>query len=133
MANYWENPFWRDRNWYGGEHPTTGRSQDWYNTPEVRDDASTPWGSDAAKQGEWVRFYTEQGFGGNTNRDRFGQNQAGNALAGFDAASLSNPGLTWRKYLNTLEGGWMDRLYATLTPQQRGAFVPGQTRTIRDG
>jgi hypothetical protein len=129
MANYWDNPFWRDRNRYGATNPTTGESQDWYDTPAVRDDPDNP----SARLGEWTRFFSEQGFGGETSRDRWGQNQLGKAEAGFDAAQLTNPGLTWRKYLNTLEGGWMDRLYATLTPQQRGSFVPGQTRIIRNG
>jgi hypothetical protein len=126
---YWENPFWRPENRYGGSNPTTGKSQDWYNTPEVRDDPDNP----NAPYGEWERFVTEQGFGGTTNRDQWGRSLYNRASSGFDAAQLTNPGLTWRKYLNTLEGGWLDNLYAGLTPQQRGLFAPGQTRVIRSG
>lgn len=126
---YWENPFYRPGNGYGGRNPTTGERQDWYNTPEVRDDPDNP----NAPYGEWERFINEQGFGGMTNRDQWARSLFNRASSGFDAAQLTNPGLTWRKYLNTLEGGWMDNLYRTLTPQQRGLFAPGQTRVIRNG
>lgn len=126
---YWENPFWRPNNGYGGTNPDTGAGQDWYNTPEVRDDPDNA----SAPYGEWERFITEQGYGGMNNRSQWARSLYNRAQSGFDAAQLSNPGVTWRKYLNTLEGGWLDNLYAGLSPQQRGSFVPGQTRVIRWG
>jgi hypothetical protein len=128
--SYWDNPFWRPDNGYGGTNPTNpNQRQDWYNTPAVRDDTD----NESALMGEWERFLTEQGFGGSGNRDMAMRNMLNRARSGFDAAQLSNPGVTWRKYLNTLEGGWAQNLAASLTPQQRGAFLPGQTRTIRWG
>jgi hypothetical protein len=129
MSNYWENPFWRPRNGYGGANPITGDRQDFYDTPEVRDDPDNP----SAPYGEWERFLTEQGYGGMSNKAQWGRSLYNRAQSGFDAAQLSNPGVTWRDYLNTLEGGWLDNLYAGLSPQQRGAFLPGQTRVIRWG
>lgn len=126
---YWDNPFWRPRNHYGGRDPITGDRQDYYDTPLVRDDPDNP----SAPFGEWERFITEQGFGGTGNRSTLARNLYNRARSGFDAAQLSNPGVTWRRYLNTLEGDWIQNLVAGFSPQQRGSFQPGQTRVIRSG
>lgn len=123
-----DNPFWRPPNWYGGSNPITGDSQDWYRTPFVRDGLSND-----LPGGEFERFLTEQGFGGNTNRDQWARNQYNRAQSGYQAALLTNPALTFRRYLNTLEGGWLDRAFAGLSPQERGAYMPSQSKIVRWG
>lgn len=121
-------PFWRPHNWYGGINPETGQSQDWYNTPDVRDFLS-----ETLPGGEWLRFATEQGYGGTGRRAQLANQMYGEAQQGYESAQLSNPNLTFRKYLNTLEGGWLDKALAGLTMSQRGAYHPAMTRIIRQG
>lgn len=131
MAWYDSNPFLQlgDRFW-GGQNPLTGDSQDWYNTPEVRDDPDNP----SAPQGEFERFLSAQGYGGFDRKAQFARSMYGRAQSAFDAAQLSNPGLTWRKFLSTLQNrNFLDKTYASVGNQARGAFNPAQTRVIRNG
>jgi hypothetical protein len=120
-----DNPFWNPGNLYGGINPVTGRPQDWYDTP-VSMGLDVPYG-------EYERFLTEQGYGGFGAKAQFGRNLYNRSQSGFQAAKLTNPNLTYRDYLNTLEGGYLDQAYAGLSPQERGVFIPGQTRWIRNG
>jgi hypothetical protein len=119
------NPFWRPPNWYGGTNPTTGQSQNWYDTPLVRDDLSPD-----MPRGEYERFLTEQGYGGFNRKDEWGRGQYNRADSGYQAAQLTNPNLSFRDYLDTLEGGWLDNAYAGLSAMARGDNTPGQTRRI---
>jgi hypothetical protein len=131
MAWYDGNPFLQlgDRFW-NGANPITGAPQDWYDTPEVRDDPNNP----SAPQGEFERFLTSQGFGGFDRKSQFGRSLFGRANSAFDAAQLSNPGLTWRKFLTQLGNrNFLDQAYASVGTQARGAFNPSQTRIIRQG
>lgn len=127
-TGYNNNPWWRPPNWYGGTNPWTGDSQDWYDTPTVRDDLS-----ETMPYGEFERFLTEQGFGGNSRRDMTARNQYNRSQSGYEAAQLTNPNLSYRDYLNTMEGGWLNEVLASMTPQMRGDQMPGQTRVIRRG
>ena len=118
------SPFW------GGKNPTTGDWQDWYDTPEVRDDPDNP----SAPYGEWERFLGAQGMGGGfSNQDQFARNLFSRAQSGFDAAQLSYPGLTWRNYLNRLNQNLLRNTWAAQTPQQQGVYGPGLTRSVRWG
>lgn len=135
---WWENnPFLSGQNQYGGRspfwggrNPTSNAFQDWYDTPEVRDDPENP----SAPYGEWERFLGAQSMGGGfSNQDQWGRSLFSRAQSGFDSAQLSNPGLTWRNYLNRLDPNLLQKTWAGLTPQQQGSFGPGLTRTVRGG
>ena len=116
--------------WWGGRDLFTGDPQDWYNTPEVRDDPDNP----SALYGEWERFLGNSRMGGGfTNRDQWARSLFPRAQAGFASAQLSNPGLTWRRYLQRLDPNLLQKTFASLTPQQKGLFAPTMTRTVRWG
>lgn len=83
---------------------------------------------------EFEAFLTRQGFGGFGRKDQFARGLAGRANTGFKTASLNNPFLTERDYLNQhLGSGFIDNIWAGLAPSQRGEnpsmFAP-RTRTI---
>jgi hypothetical protein len=123
MPSY-TNPFYNPGSIYGGFNPITGNSQDWYNTPLVQ--------MQDLPYGDYERFLTQQGFGGFTNRDQFGRSQYNRAASGYQAAQQSNPDLMFRDYLSSLGSG-LDDAYASLSPEQRGQSMPGQTRWVRWG
>ena len=131
---WWDNPFLGGQDrfggrspFWGGRNPTTGAFQDWYDTPDVRDDPENP----SAPYGEWERFLGAQSMGGGfSNQDQWARNLFSRAQSGFDSAQLSNPGLTWRNYLNRLGPNLLQKSWAGLTPQQQGAFGPGLTRKV---
>lgn len=134
---WWDNPFLSGQDrfgnrspFWGGRNPTSGDYQDWYNTPEVRDDPENP----SAPYGEWERFLGAQRMGGGfSNQDQWSRSLFNRAQSGFDSAQLSNPGLTLRNYLNRLDPNLLQKTWAGLTPQQQGVFGPGLTRTVRWG
>jgi hypothetical protein len=118
------NPF------YGGTGSSYGSPLgSLYGTPFVRDFLSpeTP-------GAEFEAFLTNQGFGGFGRQDQFARSLSSRANAGFKAATLNNPFLTERDYLNqNLGSGFIDNIWAGLSPEQRGEhpsqFAP-RTRTI---
>ena len=128
MPAWTGNTLWQPGNWYGGTNPASGMPQSWYDTPLVRDNLSQE-----LPYGEYERFLTEQGYGGFGRRDEWGRSLFNRSRSGYDAAQLDNPNLNYRDYLNTLEGGMFDNLYASLSAQARGDNMPGQTRRIMWG
>ena len=100
-----------------------------YDSPFVRDYLSpeTP-------GAEFESWLTGQGFGGFSRRDQFARGLSGRANAGFKAATLNNPFLTEREYLNQhLGNGFIDNIWAGLAPSQRGenpSLFAGRVRTI---
>lgn len=123
MPAWTNNPFWRPGNWYGGTNVITGAPQDWYNTEYSRLDSTL-------NRGEYERFLTEQGFGGFDRTSTLARRLEGRADTGYQAAQLSNPDLSYRDYLNTLEGGWLNDAIAQMSAAARGDNTPGQTRRI---
>ena len=116
MASGWWNP----GNGYG-------QTQDWYNTDLVRlnPDTQTP------NWGEYERFITNAGFGGNDASSGWARNQYNRANTGYQAAFMDNPEMDFRTYLQNLGPGWLENQVQGLTPNQLGYSAPGQTRIIR--
>ena len=116
------NPFYDSGSLYGG-------TDNLYTSPFVRD-----YLSQQTPTGEYERFLTDQGYGGFNRRDLFARSQAGRANAGFQAATLTNPFLTYRDYLNqNLGPGFFDSVWRGLTPSQRGenpSLWSGRSRII---
>jgi len=115
------------RGWWDGWKPGDS-DQDWYDTPVVRDDPAM---RDTPNWAEFERFLSGSGFGGNDIRSQWARGQFNRADAGYRAEFQSNPGLTYRQYLDSLGPGFLDAMFASLTPSQRGANAPAQTRIIR--
>jgi hypothetical protein len=132
MAWWNDNPFLSGRvrygqDYWGGRTPTGSGFQDWYNTPEVRDDPD----NESAPYGEWERYISGSGFGGSGRLAELARSQFNRAQSAFDAAQLSNPGLTWRKFLTRLGPGMLNSYVRSVSPQERGNFTPQQARWIR--
>ena len=128
-----DNPFWRDKNGYGGRDITdtdgdgnNDEGKDWYNT-----DIGEGEGDDFV-QGEWERFLTHEGFGGFDRRSNWARALFGRAMNGYEAAKQSNPELTFRRYLGTLQG-YLENAWAGLTNNERGVGIPTQSKTIYMG
>ena len=118
------NPF------YGGTGAGYGSpTGSLYDSPFVRDYLSpeTP-------GAEYEAFLTGQGYGGFGRRDQFARGLSSRANSGFKAATLNNPFLTERDYLNqNLGSGFIDNVWAGLSPEQRGERpnqYAGRVRTI---
>ncbi len=99
------NPFYNPGSTYGG-------SQNWYNTPLV----SQTQDFDA----EWEKRITDQGFGGTTTKSNIARNLIDRAKSGFNAATMNNPNMTARNYLDTLGPNFVRDRIASMTPGQRG-------------
>lgn len=106
----WNTAFWQPGNTYGADF-------DWYDTPLVNENEPA--------QGAFLRWVTGQGRAGTTEQDRFAQSLYNRTQSGYQAASSSNPMLTYREYLDQLGPNFSDNLWNQLTPQERGAD-PGQ-------
>lgn len=100
------NGFFDPTSLYGG-------TQNWYDT-----DFSRSYISPNVPRGEFEKYLTEQGFGGETRRDQYTRGQYGRTQSGYEAALLTNPLLRYADYLRTLGG--FDGLWQGLTPDQRG-------------
>ena len=106
----------------GGSNPflnpdsTYGSNQNWYNTPFVKDNLSPQ-----NPQGEFERYLSKAGMGG---LDRIGQ--AARSLydrtqTGYAGASLNNPDLSYRAYLNDMLGAnFLRNQIAGMSAMQRG-------------
>lgn len=114
------NPFYNPNSFYGA-------ADSFWDTPFVRNDLSTQPGME---RGVFERFLTNEGFGGNTRRDQFGQSQFGRMEDAFKAALMTNPNLNRIDFYDQNRGA-LARAFAALAPSQRGEFAPAQTRVIR--
>jgi hypothetical protein len=122
--NYGINGFYDPFSNYGNPNGFAG-----WDSPFVRNDLSTQPGME---RGVYSRFLAENGFGGQTNRDRFAQAQFGPMEDAYKAALLTNPNLNRIDfYKQNFDAHALDNAYAALAPSQRGQFAPAQTRWIR--
>lgn len=98
------NPFYNPDSTYGSH-------QNWQDTPLVTQTQDF--------DAEWERFLTDQGYGGTFTKHNIARGLIDRAKSGHNAATMNNPNLTPRDYLNQ-----------TLGPQffkkQLGAMTPGQ-------
>lgn len=111
------NPFYNPNSTYNG-------TQNWYETPFVKNNLSPQ-----NPQGEFERYLSKAGMGG---LDRVGQ--AARSLydrtqAGYSAASLNNPDISFRSYLNDTLGSTFLRdqiagMSASQKGEQWGAYSP---------
>jgi uncharacterized protein YraI len=96
---------------------TYGSTQNWYNTPIVSQ--SQDFGS------EWEKSITQQGYGGFGTKSNIARNLIERAQSGFGAATMNNPNLTPRDYINQHLGpNYLRNAMAQMTPSQRGE-MPG--------
>jgi hypothetical protein len=102
------NPFLSTESTYGG-------TQNWYDTPLVKQTMSPK-----AFGGEWERYITEQGYGGNNRQAGIARDLASRAATGFEAASLQNPNLSNRDYFQALGPNFIRDQLAGMTGKQRG-------------
>lgn len=108
-----------------------GSSNPWwtpnkYTGPGGYDWGTTPYGQQAAEQAPqaaWLRYGAGIGAGGGeTAFDRWFRQQFGNAMTGYEAATISNPMLD----INTYFGGlgnmdyWQRLFQSRTSPQERG-------------
>ena len=101
--------------WYDPQS-TYGSSQNWIQTPFVRDyvDPQVP-------QGTFFSYLTGQGLGGFDRASQFGQSMYGKSRTGYEAAQRNDPGLTYRSYLDQFLGpGAIQNAYLGASPEQRG-------------
>ena len=99
---------------YYSPSSTYGSHQNWYDTPLVSGNTNN-FGA------EYERWITEQGFGGTTQKANLARNLFDRAESGFAAATMNNPGLTNRAYLNQMLGpNFLRNQMARMTPTQRG-------------
>jgi uncharacterized protein YraI len=98
---------------YYNPDSTYGSHQNWYNTPLVSQTQDFT--------SEWEKFATDQGYGGNTTKSNIARNLIDRAQPGFNAATMNNPDLTPRNYLNqTLGANFFRNQLAGMTPGQKG-------------
>ena len=110
---------------------TYGGTQDWLNTPLVRDyiEPDIP-------QGTYTDFLSQNGFGGMDRRNQWARSQYGQTQSGYQAAVTRNPNLSYRDYLSQQFPTGLNEMWAGLTPGQRGEQQGnffGPTRLIRWG
>lgn|SRR3990167_10611634 len=103
-----------------------------YDSPFVRDFLSQE-----VPQGEYETFLTGQGYGGFGRQAQFGRSLYGRSQSGHQGALMQNPTMSYRDYLNKHLGpGFIDNIWAGLTPQQRGEtpnIFSGRSRFIGRG
>lgn len=123
----WNKAFWDPGSIYGGS--MGGQPQDWYDTPLVKENEPD--------QGAFLRWITNQGRAGTSNRDQFAQSLYNRTQSGYQAASSSNPMLTYREYLTGLGSNFADNLWGQLDMRQRGEdpsrFNAGRVRVLSRG
>lgn len=111
-----QNPFYDPGSTYGG-------NQNWYETPLIKQDQDF--------DAEWEKTITDQGFGGFGAKANVARNLIDRAKTGFNAATMNNPNLDPRSYINdTLGPNFLRNAMASMTPIQKGE-MPGiyQTRS----
>lgn len=92
---------------------TYGSSQNWYDTPLVKQ--SQDFGA------EWEKAVSAQGYGGFGTKANVARNLIDRAKSGFNAATMNNPNLDARTYINqSLGPNFLRNAMAAMTPQQRG-------------
>ena len=107
----------------GGSNPfyssgsTYGSHQNWYDTPLVKQAPNF--------DAEWEKLVTDSGFGGMGRTGNVARNLIDRAKSGFGAATMNNPGLDPRSYINnTLGPNFLRNSMNAMTPGQRGE-MPG--------
>jgi hypothetical protein len=112
------NPFYQPNSSYGSPLGSL------FDSPFVRDflSAETP-------GAEVEAYLTRQGFGGFGRKDQFARGLVPRINTGFKTATLNNPFLTERDYLNQhLGSGFVDTIWNDATPEMRGEG--GVARTL---
>jgi uncharacterized protein YraI len=96
---------------------TYGSNQNWYDTPIVKQSQDF--------DSEWEKSITEQGYGGFGAKANVARNLVDRAKSGFSAATMNNPNLDPRTYINqSLGPNFLRNAMASMTPGQRGE-MPG--------
>jgi uncharacterized protein YraI len=96
---------------------TYGSNQNWYDTPIVKQSQDF--------DSEWEKSLTEQGYGGFGAKANVARNLVDRAKSGFSAATMNNPNLDPRTYINqSLGPNFLRNAMASMTPGQRGE-MPG--------
>lgn len=114
------NPFYSPGSTYGG-------TQNWYDTPFVTDSMSAQ-----NPQGEYEKWITDQGFGGVNRIGGAARNLYERAQSGFSGASLNNPNLSFRSYLNDMLGpNFLQTQINSMTDQQLGNNTAAYSPRIR--
>jgi uncharacterized protein YraI len=101
------NPFYNPNSTYGSH-------QNWYDTPLVKQNTNN---FDA----EWERTVSNSGFGGNNRLGNIARSFVDRAKSGYTAATMNNPNLNARTYLNdSLGPNFLRDQIAKMTPTQKG-------------
>ena len=96
---------------------TYGSSQNWYDTPLVKQSQDF--------DAEWEKTISDQGYGGINTKGNVARNLIDRAKSGFNAATMNNPNLDTRTYINqSLGPNFLRNAMAAMTPIQRGE-MPG--------
>ena len=87
-----------------------------YGTDYVRDYLSPE-----VPRGEYETYLSANGLGGFNRQSQFAQSLYNRTQQGYQAATLQNPNLSYRDYLNThLGGNFFQNALAAATPEARG-------------
>lgn len=121
------SPFFNKGSLYGGKQNNS-------HTPYVVQDLDP-----ANPQGVYTSFLAQHGLGGTGRESAFAKNQYSQTLAGYQAALRTNPGLSYRDYINSQfgnQGQGLHQMFLNATPNQRGEqpnLWAGNSRTISWG
>ena len=108
-----------------------------YTGPGGYDWGQTPYGemaSEKAPEAAWLRYGSTLGLGGGESAmDRWFRQQFGNAMTGYQAATISNPMLDINTYFSGLGdiGKWLQMFASRTTPQQRGESFGNNAAPVR--
>lgn len=92
---------------------TDPQGQNWYQTPIVSQSQDF--------DSEWEKMVTDQGFGGFGTKANIARGLIDRAKSGFGAATMNDPNLTARGYIdNKLGPNFLRSAMAQMTPIQRG-------------
>ena len=121
-SNATANPWWQPGQWTGPG------GYDWGNTPYGTEAA------EAAPAAAWMRYGSQMGAGGGESAfDQWFRQQLGNAMTGFEAATISNPLLDINTYFRSLGdlGQWLQMFNTRTTSQQRGEQFGNYAAPVR--
>ena len=123
---------------------TPGTTNPWwspnqYSGPGGYDWGSTPYGQTASEQAPeaaWLRYGSSIGAGGSESSfDRWFRQQFGNAMTGYQAATISNPLLDIQTYFSPQNFGnldyWTNLFQQQTTPGQRGESFAQYAAPVR--
>lgn len=119
-----------------------GTSNPWwtpgqYTGPGGYDWGQTPYGqsaSEAAPEAAWLRYGAGIGAGGGeTAFDKWFRQQFGNAMTGYQAATISDPLLDINTYFGNLGNMayWQNLFQSRTTPDQRGENAANYAAPVR--